>query len=349
MLAHEFGHFVAARRVGIEVREFSLGFGPKLLSFGGPESMFNRRVQQNVKGREELIPTEYALRLIPFGASVRMTGEEIGDAPSPYSYASKTPGQKAMVAFSGPFMNVVLAVIIFILAYTMIGVPQPLNQALVGGIVAGKPADRAGIKPGDRIVAINGQRVETWDEMVAIVSKSEPGKAISLQTERAGSYRTIQVKPEKNEQTNSSIIGITAKYRLQKQGLVQGVKLGFLNTYYTTGEILKGVFSLATGNVSTKDLAGPVGITKMIGEAAESGILTLLGFTALLSINLGIFNLLPIPALDGSRMVFALVEAVRRRPIEPERENLVHLIGFALLMLLLTFVTYNDIVRLVKG
>lgn len=337
MLAHEWGHYLAARKVGIEVREFSLGFGPKLLGF---------KVNPPLP---DMVKTEFALRLIPFGASVRMTGEEMGDESTPYSYTTRSPGQKTLVAASGPLMNFAVAIVIFIVTYTVIGVPVAVNQPVVGGVIPGKPAYEAGIKPKDKILSIDGRPVKKWDEMVRIIRKAKPGQTVLITVEREKEIINFTVQPQWDESQKAAIIGITAPYRLEKKGLLEGIRVGLVNTYVTTLAMLKGLVLLFTGAISTQDMAGPVGITKMIGDAAESGLINLLGFTALLSINLGLLNLLPFPALDGSRIVFALIEAVRGRALEPERENLVHFIGFALLMLLLTLVTYNDIVRLIKG
>jgi len=330
ILFHELGHFIAARRIGIPVYEFSLGFGYKLIS---------------VKKGE----TEYSLRLIPLGGFVRMAGEEPGDMASPDGFNTRTPLEKMRVSFAGPFMNFVLAALIFIYTYAVIGVPQPMNDAIIGEVIKDKPAYQAGLKPGDKILAINDQKITSWNNFVETIQKNPAGKSLQLTISRNQETKTLSLTPVKNESTGKSIVGVYSQVTFERQGILTAVKLGFVQTYQMTVAMLTGLGMLFTGGVSTADLAGPVGITNMVGEAARSGFVYLLSFTAFLSINLGILNLLPIPALDGSRIVFAMVEAIRRKPMDPEKEGYIHWIGFLFLMLIMLLATYNDIVRLIKG
>ncbi len=328
ILVHELGHFVAARRVGIPVHEFSLGFGYKLLS--------------TKKGE-----TEYSLRLIPLGGFVRMAGEEPGDTDNPDGFNKRTPWEKMQVSFAGPFMNFVLAALIFIYIFAVIGVPQ----AIVGDVIKDKPAYHAGLKSGDKILAVNDQKVSSWNQFVETIQKNPAGKELQLTISRNQNSQVLSMTPVRNESNGQTIIGVypSSKVTFERQGIVTAVKLGFTQTYQMTVLMISGLGMLFTGAVTSADLAGPVGITNMVGEAARSGVVNLLSFSAFLSINLGILNLLPIPALDGSRIVFAIVEAVRRKPMNPEREGFVHWVGFLFLMSLILFVTYNDIVKLIKG
>lgn len=341
ILAHELGHFWAAKRVKIEVREFSLGFGPKIWSSGG-----DKKPPDPVTG---MVQTEYAWRLIPFGASVRMTGEEIDDEPGPYSYTTKSPWQKILVASAGPLMNLILGALIFVLIYTFFGVAEPLNTPVIGTVGTETPAAAAGIKPGDRVLKVNGQPINTWDQMVAIVRSTKTGEAVHLVIERNGQIKNISVTPEWEPIEGVNLIGVAPQYKIVRVGVLEANKQGFINTYIWTVRILKGLGLAVSGQVKADDMGGPVLITKLMGDAASSGLAEFLGLTAIISINLGIFNLLPFPALDGSRVVFALVEAIRRRPVEPEKENMIHFVGFALLMVLITLVTFNDIIRLIRG
>ncbi len=340
ILVHEWGHFIACRSAGIEVQEFSIGFGPKLLSYKG-------RADQS---DEELAgKTEYSLRLFPIGGFVRMAGSEPDDLDNPAGFNQASPWQRIKVLAAGPLMNFVLAIVIFIFAFTVIGIPQPVNVPELGEVVPGKPAAKAGLQPGDRVISIDGQKVSTWDEMVGIIQKTPAGKTLELVINREGQPQTVTVKPEYNKSTKTSVLGVTATLSYEKMGLWEGIKLGFINTYTTTILMLQGLVQLITGAVSADSLAGPVGITRMIGEAAQGGLIYLLNFTALLSINLGVINLLPFPALDGSRIVFTGLELVRGRPIEAERENFIHLIGFVVLLGLIILITFNDILNIAKG
>ncbi|MCX5781001.1 MAG: RIP metalloprotease RseP [Firmicutes bacterium] len=330
ILAHEWGHFIVARLIGIPVHEFSLGFGRKLYS-----------THKN--------GVEYSLRLIPMGGFVRMAGEEPGDMQDPDGYNKRRPLEKMGVAFSGPFMNFVLAIFIFIYTFAFIGIPQPMHEAVVGELVQGKPAVTAGLQTGDRIVKVNDTAIASWDQFVGLVQTSEVGSNLVVGIERGGTNLEIPLHPIFDEQLGYPIVGVYPQLEYIKQGILNSIKLGFVQTYQMTLLLLGGLGMLFTGAVAPSQLAGPVGITTMVGEAVQGGMIYLLSFTAFLSINLGIVNLLPIPALDGSRIVFALVEAVRRKPLDPEKEGFIHWLGFVFLMLIIIFATYNDIVRLIKG
>lgn len=328
ILAHEWGHFIVARRIGIPVYEFSLGFGYRLLSI-------------------KRDGVEYSLRLFPLGGFVRMAGEQPDDLENPEGFNNRTPLEKIRVTFAGPFMNFVLAVLIFIYSYAFIGVPQPIKEVVIGGVIAGQPAAGAGLTENDKILEVNGQKVANWNEFTAIIRKSE-NKPLALKLVRNKQVKYITVTPADKDKTGAKI-GAYSQVRYEKQSILTSIKMGFIKTYQFTGQLLGGLVILFTGGASAADIAGPVGITKMVGEAAQGGTLYLLAFTAFLSINLGILNLLPIPALDGSRIVFAVIEAIRRKPIAPEKEGFIHWLGFLFLMLLIVIVTYNDIVRLIKG
>jgi Predicted membrane-associated Zn-dependent proteases 1 len=330
VLAHEFGHFWAARKIGIPVYEFSLGFGRRLYS--------TRRDG-----------VEYSLRMIPLGGFVRMAGEEPGDNAHPDGYSQRKPWEKIAVAFAGPFMNFVLAILIFIYTFAFIGVAEPVHDAIIGQLLQDKPAYTAGLKTNDRITNVNGTNIDSWEHFVSTVQQSPVGTPLQVTVDRGGIILKLAVITVADESTGKPIIGVYPQVQFVRQGIIEAVKLGFVQTYQMTLVLLSGLGMLFTGAAHASDLAGPVGITTMVGQAAQGGLVSLLIFSAFLSINLGIVNLLPIPALDGSRMVFALVEKVRRKPLDPEKEGLIHWMGFLFLMLIILFATYNDIVRLIKG
>lgn len=330
ILVHEWGHFITARRIGIPVYEFSLGFGTKLWS----------TTRDGV---------QYSLRLIPLGGYVRMAGEEPGDMNDPNGYSNRTPFEKIRVAFSGPFMNFIFAMLIFIYSFAFIGIPQTSDQPVLGKVLEGRPAAEAGLQPGDRILQVDSQTVSTWEEFTGIIASSTPGTPLRIEIERDGQRQTLQVTARSNDATGVPAIGVLNQITYHKIGIMDSLKLGVQQTYEMTALLLSWLWMLVTGTASTGDLAGPVGIARLVGETAQMGSVALLSFAAFLSINLGIVNLLPIPALDGSRIVFALVESIRRKPLEPEKEGFIHWLGFMFLMLLIVFVTYNDIVRIIKG
>jgi len=330
ILVHEAGHFVAARRIGIPVYEFSLGFGSKLFS-------------------TKKDGVEYSLRLIPLGGYVRMAGEEPGDANNPNGFNHRTPLEKMIVSFAGPFMNFVLAILIFIYTFAVIGIAQPVDDAILGEVIKDKPAYEAGLQSGDRILEVDRQKVSSWQDFVGIIQDEPAGQPILLTVQREGKNLALSVTPTVNESNGKSMLGVYSQIEYERQGIITSIKMGFIQTYQMTVLLLQGLGMLISGGASTSDLAGPVGIASMVGEAARGGIVYLLSFSAFLSINLGILNLLPIPALDGSRFVFAIVEAIRRKPMDPEREGFIHWLGFLFLMGLIVLATYNDILRLIKG
>ncbi|MGE5381151.1 MAG: RIP metalloprotease RseP [Methylocystaceae bacterium] len=328
ILVHEWGHFLAARRAGIKILEFSIGFGPLLW-----------KLQRD---------TQYSIRAIPLGGYVSMLGENLGDEnQEPDSYMAKSPAQRSGVAFAGPFANFLLAVVLFIYLFTFIGTPILVNKPIIGEVISDKPAAAAGLKVGDYIKTVNGETVTTWQQMVNLIKSTPEGQKVSLQVMRNNQLVNLDIRPIMVE--GRPVIGIQSKVEFKKLTLFQGIKEGFRQTFSTTGMLLKGLGMMVTGQVKSTDIAGPIGITKMIGDAAAGGWVYLVNFTAMLSINLGLLNLLPIPALDGSKIIFAGIEAVRGRPIEPERENMIHLIGFFFLIGLMILVTFNDIVRLISG
>lgn len=330
ILVHEWGHFMAARKIGIPVWEFSIGFGPRI--FGWKKD-----------------GTEFSVRLIPLGGYVRMAGEEPGDANDPEGYNNRKPWEKMGVAFAGPFMNFVMALLIFVYVYSVVGIPHPSEQPLIGQVVAGTPAEKAGLKANDLVLAIDQKPVDNWDELTASIASAKESRVLHFKVKRDGKIVNLNINPVKSENTGKLSIGVMGAMTYEKQGIINAIKIGFQQTYELTVLLLSSLGMLVSGGASVGDLAGPVGITKMIGEAAQAGIVLLLSFTAFLSINLGVLNLLPIPALDGSRIVFALVEAIRRKPLEPEREGFIHWLGFLFLISLMVLVTFNDIVRLLKG
>jgi regulator of sigma E protease len=330
ILVHEWGHFIVARKIGIPVWEFSMGFGPRI--YGWKKD-----------------GVEYSVRLIPLGGYVRMAGEELGDENDPEGFNNRTPLEKMAVGFAGPFMNFVMALLIFVYVYSVVGVPQASDQPLIGQVIAETPAEKAGLKANDLVIQVNHKDVETWGEFTTGIAAAQSGEPLPLKVKRDQQVLDLEVIPIQNESSDKPSIGVMGAITYDKQGIVNAIKIGFEQTYELTVLLLSGLGMLFSGGASVNDLAGPVGITKMIGEVAQVGPVLLLSFTAFLSINLGVLNLLPIPALDGSKIVFALIEAVRRKPLEPEKEGFVHWLGFLFLISLMVLVTYNDIIRLLKG
>ncbi|WP_246939840.1 RIP metalloprotease RseP [Bacillus pinisoli] len=269
-------------------------------------------------------------------------GQETQIAPYHRQFSSKTLGQRTMAIIAGPAMNFLLALVIFLLLGFLQG--SPVNEARLGEIVEKSPADQAGLQQGDIIQTIDGVDVSTWEDVVNII-REHPEEELSFTIDRAGTPIDLLITPGKAT-SGDETYGVIGVYSPVEKGVISSVKYGFTQTYYWTKEILVGLSKLITGQFSIDMLSGPVGIYSATDEVAQTGIYNLMRWGAILSINLGIINLLPLPALDGGRLMFFLVEAVRGKPIDRQKEGLVHFVGFAFLMLLMLVVTWNDIQRI---
>ncbi|MEW6546462.1 MAG: RIP metalloprotease RseP [Bacillota bacterium] len=324
MVAHEAGHFLGARWAGIRVHEFTIGFGPAL---------YRRRVGE----------TWYALRAIPWGAGVRIAGMEPGEVDDPRGFARQPLLTRAGVIFAGPLMNLLLAVVLFTLIFAVLGIGRA--TLTVAQVLPGKPAERAGIQAGDRILEIEGRRVTIWEEVVAMVQAS-PGRPLAVTVERGGLRENVVVVPEPSpSDPRLGFVGLAPRVEVQRDPPLRALWSGLRETYRVTILWIRGMLLAVTGKVEAR-LMGPVGLGELIGQAARVGLSSLLYLTGVISANLALINLVPIPALDGSRLMFLALEAVRGRPVDPARENLVHLVGFALLMILFLVITYMDLARL---
>ncbi len=329
IFVHELGHFLVAKRVGVLVTEFAIGFGPRVAAIRRGE-------------------TVYALRLLPLGGFVRLAGmyppRDASEVPPPgRGFNDKTVAQRMAIASAGPAMNVALAAALLALILAVLGVRLPVP--VVDAVEPGRPAAEAGLRPGDAIVAIDGQPVRSWLDVQRAIAAS-PGRPLTLTLRREGREVTVAATPEEVE--GRGFLGVRPRVELRRLPLWAAALEGVRWTGHIVKLTVEGLAAAVRGEGGA-DILGPVGIGQQIGEASRQGWTTLLFLAAVLSVNLGLLNLLPFPALDGSRLVFLLVEAVRGRPVDPERENWIHAVGFALLMLLLLVVTYRDLLRLQQG
>lgn len=318
ILFHEFGHFIAAKSVGIKVNEFSIGMGPKLF--------------QKQKGE-----TKYSLRLLPIGGYVNMEGED-EESKDPRSFNKASAWARIITVAAGAIMNFVLAIIVLVIVSFNIGIPT----TTVENTIDGSPAEKAGILSGDTIKSINNVEVDDWNSIVDAISSSNPREEMVIRVIRNGESKDYILNPTINEEDNRVIIGIEPRYEKSFSAAIAG---GLAETGRMFKIMLNFITMIFKGQVSTKDLSGPVGVIYTIGEAAKYGITNLLYLMGFISVNLGVFNLFPLPALDGSRIVFILIELIRGKPINPEKEGYVHFVGFILLMLLMIVVTFTDINR----
>ncbi len=334
---HELGHFLVARLFGVGVEKFSLGFGPRLAG---------RRV-----GR-----TDYRISAIPLGGYVKMVGEE-PDSPIdpdeiPLSFTHKPVIQRMAIVGAGPFFNLLLAVVIFYLVFQIAGMTILLPT--VGQVTAASPAAQAGLRQGDRIVAIDRTPVADWEQMARLIGASQ-GRRLDVAYRREGEIRTVPIQPEVRQTPNlfgesqdRYVIGITAAGEIETRrvGPFAAVAAAFTQTYTITKLTVVSVAKIITGTLSAKTLGGPIMIAEMAGQQAREGLVNLMFFTALISVNLAILNFLPIPVLDGGHLLFFAIEALRGRPVSIRVREVAQQAGMFLLMLLMVLVFYNDIVRI---
>jgi len=334
---HEFGHFIVARLFGVGVEKFSLGFGPRLL------------------GKKVGI-TDYRISLIPLGGYVKMVGEEpdaeLDPADIPLSFTHKHVLKRMLIVFAGPFFNFLLALIIFSATFMTAG--MYIRQASIGDVGADSPAARAGLMKGDRVVAIDGSPVASWDEMADRISSSS-GKALVLDVRRNEETFQLEVTPELRSTTNllgetieRHVIGITYSGKTDTQPLsfFGAIWQSLVQTYRVAELMVVIITKVISGDISTDTIGGPIMIAQMAGDQARAGIGSLIWFIALISINLAIINLLPIPILDGGHLLFFAIEAFKGSPVSIKVREVSQQVGLFILILLMILVFYNDLTRL---
>ena len=327
VLFHEFGHFLLAKKNGITVVEFSLGMGPRLLSFD--------------KGG-----TKYSWKLLPFGGSCMMLGEDEGTM-EPGAFAAASVWARISVIAAGPVFNFILAFIGAFIIICFVGVDKPV----IGTVNAGTPAAEAGLQAGDEIVKINDKNIHIFKD-ISTYNQFHQGQTMKIVYKRNGEKNTVSVTPEKND-SGYYLIGITSSNYV-KTNVFETAAYSAYNVKYWINLTIDSLKQLVTGRIGVDQLSGPVGVVSAVDttyKESKSGgalliFLNLLQMTILLSANLGVMNLLPLPALDGGRLVFLIVEVIRGKRVPPEKEGYVHLAGMALLLCLMVFVMYNDIRRI---
>ncbi|HBM81208.1 MAG TPA: RIP metalloprotease RseP [Clostridiaceae bacterium] len=325
ILGHEFGHFMLAKLTGIKVNEFSFGMGPRLLKFGKGE-------------------TEYSWRIFPIGGFVKMLGED-EQVDNPKSFSSKSTPARISVIAAGPVMNIIIPIIIFAGIAMFSGYAKPVvkdyAKPLSGSNIT-YPAKGAGIMAGDRITHVNGKKILVYDDFRMFMYQNK-GKPFDVTVNRGGKSVNLHIVPVFDKNYDSYMVGIEPYFG--RASLPEGIQYGYLNTVSIIkqmGGYLKGV---VMGKASVNDISGPVGIIKYTGEAAKAGFSTLLFFTALLSINLAIINLIPFPALDGGWLIILIIEGITRKKLDADKVGIANFVGFAFLMVLTILITFKDIFK----
>ena len=333
---HELGHFLVARLLGVGVEKFSLGFGPKLVG-------------------KTIGITEYRISAIPLGGYVKMVGEspdsELDPSDIPVSFTHKHVFKRILIVAAGPLFNILLALIIFFGIFQISGLL--ILKPGIGDVNEGTPAYMAGLKKDDLVVSIDGVDISSWEDMANAIMASK-GKALAISVLRGDTILTKDVAPEVkkfknifNEDVDRYVIGITASGEVFRKNLnfFQAFSESFIQTYEITALTIKGIVKLFQGTVSPKTLGGPIMIAQMAGQQAKEGVVNLIFFIALISINLAILNFLPIPVLDGGHLLFFFIEAVKGSPVSVKIREISQQAGIFVLILLMIYVFYNDIAR----
>ena len=339
VLIHEFGHFIVAKKMGVKVEKFSLGFGPKV---------FGRQIGE----------TEYVISALPLGGYVKLLGEDPSEELPPEdmkrSYSNLPPYKKFLIIFFGPFFNFVLAAVIFTIIF-MAG--RPVLKPVIGGVMKGRPAVKAGLKKGDIITSVNGIKVNSWAGLSKYIEKFG-NNTITLGVKENNIFKKVKLKPE-------LIPGLNI-YRQKIKGYKIGITpsnkavfykyTGLLNSFYSAVKeiwfviyiTVVSLFYLIAGKLPASDLGGPIMIAQLSGRAASLGVSGFFYFIAFISVNIGLVNLFPIPALDGGHLLFSIIEMIKRGPLSTKFQETSAKVGFALLIVLILFVSYNDIIRAIK-
>ena len=280
--------------------------------------------------------TKYSVRLLPIGGYVSMEGED-ESSNDPRSFNNVSAPSRIAVVAAGAIMNFVLAIIVFSIVSYSVGI----QTTTISETLKNSPAEQVGIQAGDKILKINDVNTKSWESVVDEISKGKPNKEMTITVLRDNKEIDYVLLPEINEE-NRTVIGISP---VTEKSFILAIKGGFQKTGFMLKLMFQFIGMLFKGQVGTTELSGPIGVIHTIGEVAKYGFINILYLMGFISVNLGFFNLLPIPALDGSRIVFLIIELLRGKPIDPEKEGFVHFVGFILLIGLMIVVTYQDIIR----
>lgn len=323
---HELGHFLMAKYFKLKVEAFAFGFGPELIGFTWGE-------------------TRYQIRAIPLGGMVKMPGEDAATSTgSPDDFLSQAWYKRLLIAFFGPFMNYLLAVVLFTAVIYFWGLTRPSPLPVIGQVMAGYPAETSGIIKDDKVLAINKAPVETWQAMAEIIHKN-PETELSLTVLRGDKQVSLKITPKKDPATGFGLVGITPNIITEKTGLKTAVflscKMAIFQTVYTLQYLGDKILRF-----EKPEVAGPIGVIQILANAARTGWPELLHLLAVISVALGLFNLLPIPLVDGGHILTALIEFVIRRPVNKKILEYSNIVGLGIIVTIFVFATYSDIARL---
>lgn len=330
---HEFGHFLFAKKAGIYVYEFSIGMGPRLFKW-------NRKNDE----------TTYSIRLLPIGGFVQMAGEDLeadekSEIPKDKMMQNKKWHQRFLTIIAGVMFNFILAIVLLFVIALIHGAPYLGTR--VGEVTENSPAAIAGLEAGDKIIKVGNKKVNNADMLMLEIQVQNGKETIFVVEKKDGKTNEIVITPKKVivDKKEGYQYGFGLETKTEK-GIIGAIKYAFGKTLSLVEQMIFIIGYLFTGKLALSSLAGPVGIFQVVGKTAKTGILNIIYLIAFMSINVGFLNLLPIPAFDGGRLLFLIIEKIKRSPVSPKVENAIHSVGFVLLMILMVVITYNDILRL---
>lgn len=342
VIAHELGHFTFAKLTGMRVETFSIGFPPKLIS-------------------KKIGETDYRISAIPLGGYVKVAGvidESMDtsniDTNEPWTYMAKNTWQKLLFISGGVLFNVLLAIIIFSGLTMKAGIYEPDGRPVVESVIPSLPADSLGIKAGDTILAVGGTSIDSWDRMTELIH-DHPHDSLSVKWQSAGAIQEKKLLPVANKILKGSklvevgMIGISPAMTHRPAKFFESIGSGVENTWYWLKITVISLKMLVTGEESLKNIGGPIFIAKLAGESAKSGFSSILGLMAIISVNLALINILPVPAFDGGHILIILIEAIKRRPLSVNAKIRIQQVGLVLIVLLTVLVLFNDIARIFRG
>lgn len=365
VLVHELGHFMVAKLTGMRVDEFAIGFGPKLWSRKYGETLYAIRAVP-LGGFNRIAGMDYEIiermgneaeekaddggresgwrRYIPSVNRENVVMVPDDEGAGERAYFRRPIWARMLMVLAGSFMNFILPLFIFFGIFYFSGVATPSSEPVIGAVMAEKPAAMAGLRQGDRILTIDGSEVTKWEDISRYIQGAE-GKPFKLTYQRDGEVRSTTLIPEEEPESKRVIIGITSSADIHQPGLLEAAGLAAQKVFFVLMAMVGALIQLMLGSVGAEALSGPVGIVQMTGEVANQGILPLLNFTAFLSLNLGLINLLPVPALDGGHFVMLVLEGLRGKPLGPKAMYYIQAAGVTLLVSLMIFTTFNDLMK----
>ncbi len=365
VLVHELGHFMVAKLTGMRVDEFAIGFGPKLWSRKYGETLYAIRAVP-LGGFNRIAGMDYEIiermgneaeekaddggresgwrRYIPSVNRENVVMVPDDEGAGERAYFRRPIWARMLMVLAGSFMNFILPLFIFFGIFYFSGVATPSPEPVIGAVMAEKPAAMAGLRQGDRILTIDGSEVTKWEDISRSIQGAE-GKPFKLTYQRDGEVRSTTLIPEEEPDSKRVIIGITSSADIHQPGILEAAGLAAQKVFFVLMAMVGALIQLMLGSVGAEALSGPVGIVQMTGEVANQGILPLLNFAAFLSLNLGLINLLPVPALDGGHFVMLVLEGLRGKPLGPKAMYYIQAAGVTLLVSLMIFTTFNDLMK----